>query len=148
MCQAGDLAVHTQAGAVTMGMLIRRKVASGRPRRTESSLTFNTRRYVGSSSHLHCLRNPRKGNFESTISLWLLSCHTWSQPFPGPPFLPVSSGCFCKSLVRIFQFSWPSVSYWGWWLSNLAVYLVWGPEVVRIAFTYSSALWVKFDRFW
>lgn len=50
----GGLAVHTQADAVTIGMLVPRKVASRRPRRTESSLIFNTRCYAGSSSHPYC----------------------------------------------------------------------------------------------
>lgn len=65
------------------------------------------------------------------------------------PSYPSLYGFFCKSVVIIFQFSWPSIDYWGWLLCILVVNAIWHWEDVSVVSTCSeSVLKSPFSQFW
>ena len=117
----GPMQCNPRASAITIGVLNPLKMASGSladsllTRWTESPLTFTTRWYACSSSHLllwvgdPCVglrfHAPRGRSFAAKISLWLLNCHLKVQGralSASLPFLPFYAFFPCKFLVIIF----------------------------------------------
>lgn len=120
-------------------------------RQTKSPVIFTTSCYVDffSCPWCSCLGVPAwiwdssGGKFVTEISRQLLSCHTWmwSQCFQHLcPSYPSLYDFYCKSLIIIFQLSWPSIDYSRWLLCILVANPFWHWKEVSIVSTCSEAV--------